>query len=326
MLIPPYWDESIYLRKYPDVKSAVNHGFFDNGWCHYRMWGVREGREHGFYLNEKDLLFQQQLKQSFAIDKPTVNLVIACWSGTRRDTFEPYDEDRAYYIKRQIKCLEKLKHDLDQITFVIPDNPEEPRKFTAFLKEIPRRIGTALVKVIKRENFGQSYGSYSHVYGRYRDRFDYYIFIEDDYLFVVDNFDQELVVNYVGMQNCGFLCSLVFEDIHTPDIHAGVANGICHYGVLEDIWEKYGELPHRNWDDASLNEVTKYNTGPQIKFSHAFLEVGKGLYDMTHKYKVPFLSIGIGDVKSLKTYVAYKQNILLAPIQYLKELDLEEFI
>jgi hypothetical protein len=325
MLMPPYWNDQYYQELYDDVSSAVSHGFFDNGWMHYRMWGAREGRVDGGKLNEKDLLFQFRLKEAFARRKPSINCVIACWSGLRRDGFAPYEEDRTYYIKAQLKSLRKVAHQLNQITLVVPTNDEEPEEFTKFLEEIPRRIGTALVTVIRRDNFGQSYGSYSHIYGKYRDRFDYYLFIEDDYIFVQDNFDQELMVNFEGMLNCGFLCSLVLEDLQTPDIHAGIANGITSSAVLELIWKKYGELPHRNWDDAALDDKTKYNTGPQIQFSHGFLNVGKGLYDMTYKYQAPFLQMGLEDIKSLRIYAKHRDKILLAPVQYLEELELSEF-
>lgn len=326
MLMPAYWDDQYYQDQYPDVKDAISHGYFDNGWMHYRMWGVREGRPDGIRLSEKDWLFQYQLKQQFRKKKPSINLVIACWSGIRRDDFKPYIEDRAYYLETQLKSLGCLKHKVDQITFVIPDNPEEPAEYTRCLESIPRKIGTACVEIIRRPNFGQSYGSYSHVYGLYRDRFDYYLFVEDDYIFVQNNFDEELMINCRGMLNCGFLCSLVLEDIDTPEIHAGVANGISGSDVLEQIWIKYGELPHRNWEDAELNEITKYNTGPQIQFSHAFLNVGKGLYDMTYKYQVPFLSVGLKDVKKLVVYAKHRNKILLAPVQYLSELDLFQFL
>jgi hypothetical protein len=325
MLMPPYWDDLYYQELYDDVKSAVGHGFFDNGWMHYRMWGVREGRVDGARLNEKDLLFQYRVREQFSRRKPSINCVIACWSGLRRDGFEPYEENRSYYIKSQLASLRKICHGLDQITFVVPENPNEPAEFTAFLKEIPRRLGTALVTVVRRENFGQSYGSYSHAYGMYRDRFDYYLFIEDDYIFVENNFDQELMVNFESMLNCGFLCSLILEDLSTPDLHAGIANGITSSAVLEKIWNRYKELPHRNWEDAALDDKTKYNTGPQIRFSHAFLDIGKGLYDMTYKYQAPFLSVGLKDVKSLRIYAPHREKILLAPVQYLDELELSEF-
>ena len=320
MRMPPYWNDSLYLGKYSDVKDAVSHGYFDNGWKHYRMWGVREGRRDGFELTEDDLAYQYRARQTYRTKKPSVNLVIAAWSGLRRDDFEPYVTDRTYYLRQQLKSLQTYQHSLDQITFVIADNKEEPEEFTQFVKGLPRKIGTACVEVIRRRNYGQSYGSYSRAYQNYRDRFDFYIFLEDDYVFVQDRFDEELVVNYQSMDGAGFLCSLVLEDNNTPDLHAGVANGIASSETLGKIWEKFDCLPHGYWDNVTVTEKTKYNTGPQIQFSHAFLEVGKELYDMTYKYCVPFLLVGLNDVKSLVRYIPHREKILIAPVQFLKDL------
>jgi len=323
--MPPYWNDAYYQEQHEDVTRAIKDRHFANGWMHYRMWGIREGRLDGHKLDEKDILYRHRLRDLLHRNRPKVNCVIACWSGSRRDQFAPYDEDRTYYLRAQLKSLQKLEHRLDQITVVVPENPGEPENYTQFIASLPDYIGETKLVVIRKENYGQSYGSYSHVYGKYRDQFDYYIFIEDDYIFVEDNFDTELVVTHQAMHNCGFLCSLVIEDINTPEIHAGIANGITDSKSLKLIWDKYGDLPHSNWDEAVLDDVTKYNTGPQIKFSRAFIEVGKGLYDLTFKYRAPFLSIGLLDVKKLLIYATMREQTLLAPVQYLKKLKLEDF-
>jgi len=320
MRMPPYWNETLYLGKYADVADAVSHGYFDNGWMHYRTWGVREGRRDGFELTEEDLAYQYRAKQTYRRTKPSVNLVIAAWSGLRRDDFKPYVEDRTHYLRKQLASLQKYKHRLDQITFVIAENDEEPLEFTQFVDNLPGKIGTACVEVICRRNYGQSYGSYSRVYQNYRDRFDYYIFLEDDYIFVQDRFDEVLVTNYQSMDGAGILCSLVLQDPNSQDLHAGVANGIASSRVLEKIWQRFDCLPHGYWDNAAITEKTKYNTGPQIQFSQAFLEVGTELYDMTYKYCVPFLLVGLNDVKSLVRYVPHRKKMLIAPVQYLAEL------
>lgn len=325
MLMPTYWNDDYYQMMYPDVASAVKYRFFANGWMHYRMWGIRENKIDGNILTEKDLLQRYRMRDQLHRSPAKVNCVIACWSGPRRDQFDPYAEDRTYYLRAQLKSLEKLEHRIDQITVVVPENADEPKSYTRFIDSLPDYIGNTKLVVIRKENYGQSYGSWSHVFGKYKDSFDYYIFIEDDYIFVEDNFDAELVVDHRAMPNCGFLCSLVMEDINTPEIHAAIANGIADYDSLKLIWDKYGELPHSNWDRAALTEETKYNTGPQIKFSHAFLEVGRGLYDLTFKYRAPFLAVNLLDIKSLKVYVPHRKRTILAPVQFLEELEFGEF-
>jgi hypothetical protein len=144
--------------------------------------------------------------------------------------------------------------------------------------------------------------------------------LEDDYVFVQDRFDEALVTSYQSMDGAGFLCSLVLQDPNSEDLHAGVANGIASSSILEKIWQQFDCLPHGYWNNAAITEKTKYNTGPQIQFSHAFLEVGTELYDMTYKYCVPFLLVGLNDVKKLVRYIPHRETILIAPVQYLSEL------
>jgi hypothetical protein len=326
MLMPPYWNDDYYRNMHQDASQAINDRHFANGWMHYRMWGIREHRVDGNKLNEKDILYRYRVRDQLHRNPAKVNCVIAAWSGPRRDQFDPYAEDRTYYLRAQLKSLQKLEHRLDQITIVVPENEDEPESYTQFIASLPVSIGESKLVVIRKENYGQSYGSYSHVYGEYRNQFDYYIFIEDDYIFIEDNFDTELVVDHRVFHNCGFLCSLVMEDINTPEIHAAIANGIADSSSLQLIWDKYGELPHSNWGKAELNEKTKYNTGPQIQFSHAFLEVGKGLYDLIFKYCAPFLAVDLSDKKTLKVFASHRKKTILAPVQFLDELKQREFL
>jgi hypothetical protein len=324
MLMPPYWNDAYYLDLHADVKSAVENGWFANGWMHYRKWGVREGRRDGYLLSDKDLSYYYQAKSEFATCPPKINLVIAAYSGLRRDQFQPYVEDRTYYLQIQLQALQNLKHNLSQITIVAPRHEEESLDYARFLETIPPKIGSTDVVVLRRENYGQSYGSYSFVYDKYRDAFDYYILIEDDYVFVKNHFDLELATWYKCIPNCGFLCSFVWED-QSPDqhkLHAAIANGVVSAETLGLIWEKFNCIPHGIWNNAKLNETTKYNTGPQLQFSHAFTAVGRGLHDLTFKYQAPFLLIGFNDVKSLQIYGAHRSEPLLAPVQCLEQLNL----
>jgi hypothetical protein len=212
--------------------------------------------------------------------KPSINYVVGCWSGNRRRGNEQYHEDRTYYLKCQLEALSKKTHKLDQITFVIPHNSGEPEEFSKFVEEMPKKIKKTKVVVLRRENKGQSYGSYSHAFGLYRDKFDYYIFLEDDYVFCRNRFDSRLVNIYKKHENCGFLCALVFPTSpvapeselskYSQLPHASISNGIAKTEVLEKIWEKFGCLPH----SYEVNVGRNYSSVPQLVFSWAFIRVG----------------------------------------------------
>jgi hypothetical protein len=206
-----------------------------------------------------------------------VNYVVACWAGDRRKTDDTYHYDKSFYLRMQVRALSKYKNNLSQITFVIADCEDEAEEFSQAVKQLPTKIQNTPVTVLRRENNGQSYGSYSHCFAKYREEFDYYIFIEDDYVIVQDNFDEILVNMYRAKSDCGYLCSLVFSS--TPYPHAAISNGIAHSEVLEKIWHKFGEIPY------GKKEGFTYNSDPQLMFSFAFWEVGYRICDTLDEYR-----------------------------------------
>lgn len=239
-----------------------------------------------------------------------INYVIATWSGSRRHGNDRHVTDRTFYIKEQLDSLEKLKHNLSQITIVVPYNPAEPPYLRDYLNSLPPVLGGTPLVVVDRENKGQSYGSYSHIYGLYRDQFDYYIFIEDDYIFVEDAFDHTLVSTFNNRKNCGFLCSLAknFDGRQ----HAAISNGIASSASLEMVWKHHdGRLPH--------GDIKKgYMALPQLLFSWGFLDAGLTLQDMTDEYDAPFNELGnmivYGQGSKLTHSLRYKN--LIVPIQF----------
>ncbi len=221
---------------------------------------------------------------------PKINYVIATWTGHRRKGNEPHRWDKAWYLKEHLRMLGKYQHSLDQITVVAPYFNREPAEVTKFLEDLD---GTAVsgtpVVVLRRENRGHSYGSYSHVYEKYRDAFDYYILVEDDCVFVKDNFDQIMVNLFLEKENCGFLCCLVdFFGKTASDpgkLHAAISNGIASKESLEKVWRLKGEIP-------SSKFTTTYHCQSQLQFSWGFIEAGLKLQDFTNRYNVIFNETG----------------------------------
>ena len=145
----------------------------------------------------------------------SINYVIATWSGPRRQGNPDLLLSPTHYLQQQLLALQSVKHQLQQITIVAPNNPEEPEEFTEFLFQVafPAAAGVTLaerlppIKIIRRPNEGQSYGSWVEAYLKYTDEFEYYIFVEDDYKPAHPNFDQILAQMYETSKNCGYLCS-----------------------------------------------------------------------------------------------------------------------
>lgn len=161
-----------------------------------------------------------------------VNYTIATWGGNRRRMHSKFDLDRSFYVKTHLDILDRINHNLNQITLVIAesDRDEDFEK----IEKYPN------IEVIHRENYGQSYGSFSHAYGEYKDKFDYYIFVEDDQVPNIDNFDKILINLIDSKENCGFLSCLVDHEHKDFGTHSSISTGICKTEALEKIWDAFG--------------------------------------------------------------------------------------
>jgi hypothetical protein len=198
--------------------------------------------------------------------------VIACWSGLRRVNPPKYLQDRSGFLRRHIDSLRMLKHSIDRISIVVNHNPEDPPSFRHYISSIPKRLGSARVKIIERPNVGYSYGAYSQAYDidRGASSLDNHILMEDDYVFTRDGFDTDLTEALEQSPKAGFisfvieggsrewimsrarkeapggeavaqrLAAMCPERFHYARISVGMARG----RALGDVWRKFGRLPH----------------------------------------------------------------------------------
>jgi hypothetical protein len=239
-----------------------------------------------------------------------INYVIAAWAGDRRVNDLVYKSDRTCYLKSHLQQLEKLKHNLDQITIVVASAVEDRPEFAEYIDSIRDKY-----TIIERENYGQSYGSWCKAYEIYRDKFDYYVFVEDDYVFMLDDFDSLLVEDFKSRENCGYLCSKVGKSKDGIE-HASISNGICSSEALGKVWDKFGWLPH------PMDNI--YSTDPQICFSLAFADVGYRLQDFSESYFLPYTNPvylnTCGDLEIISLGNTDKPPIIV-PVQYLDSIN-----
>ena len=216
--------------------------------------------------------------------------VCCVYFGDRRCAVSGYNEDRLLYIREHVKSLEELAHNLDKIVFVFNLEQEHFKFFEEAKNIIPERIHSANVEVIARENYGMSYGAWSDVYGKYREHFDYYIFNEDDYFFTKEYFDDYLVNKFNSYTNIGYLCGVAMNP--APGVpwvtHAGNSVGISSSRVLEELYNKFGCLPHgkRKIDDIDERYGLEEQEG-QVSQTYEIFKMGYNIYDIREDYSVP---------------------------------------
>lgn len=223
---------------------------------------------------------------------------ICCvYFGDRRCSVKEYQEDRLSYIREHVKSLQEVLHDLDRIVFVFNLEEDHFSLFEEAKKIIPRRIQGSRVEVIGRENFGMSYGAWSEVFEKYRNVHDYFIFNEDDYFFIQDNFDSHLVNKFNSYNNIGYLCGVVMNPAPGTSwvTHAGNSIGISSRKVLNELYEKFGCLPHGkkklneyNFQEFSLDDrYGEEEQVGQVSQTYEIFNLGYNLYDIREDYSVP---------------------------------------
>lgn len=237
---------------------------------------------------------------------PSICYIIATWSGDRRAGNNGHLEDPTGYLVKHFEKLSSITHSLNQIVLVIPDNPKESAKFKSYIAQLPSFLGQTPLAILRRNNAGQSYGSYSDAYLRYPD-FDYYIFIEDDYVPVINDFDKLLAQMFDSCPEAGYLCSYA-HNAAPEGAHAAISNGITSKKILSAIKDKFGVIPHA----ARATATHTYSADPQLEFSRAFMKVHTRIYDYLSYYSSPFNEAG-----KLVLYGKPNLPVLLHPIQFL---------
>ena len=253
-----------------------------------------------------------QVHRTWGLEQPGVNTnkicyVIATWSGKRRAGNDSFHANPIFYLEKHFSQLEKVKHSLGLVILAIPNNPKEPKVFTKYIENLPPTIGGAELKIIRRENIGQSYGSYSNAFDQYPDS-DFYIFMEDDYAPIIDYFDDILIQMFKASPSCGYLCSYAHN--RPPEgAHAAISNGISSREVLGEIKKILGALPY----GGQATKSSGYSADPQLGFSKGFMEAHKRIYDYLSHYNSPF-----NDAGTFKMYGENRLPTLIYPIQFLQ--------
>ena len=242
--------------------------------------------------------------------------VVNFYLGNRRFDIDTYKTDKLCYLRYQIETLQKYRHSLSKIVFNFNVEPDHYDRLNEALKIIPPKIQNADVEINIRKNIGFSYGAFSDIFGKYMNKYDYYIFNEDDYVFVQDNFDKYLVGKFNSLPNCGYLCGIVRETTPIHQKHAGMSSGISSFEVLKKVYDRYGELPYGKTADYSNNECVS-----QVGQSNAIIQLGYEIYDIREDYRIQMKSAEKIDGHNVvhRYFIWNNEDLLLSTNLYLNE-------
>lgn len=243
-------------------------------------------------------------------------MMVHNYFGERRIKLEEYDNDKLFYLKKQIEYLSNKKHNLSHIVFSINSNstPEENYLIKEVYKLIPNTIQNATTEILVRENYGMSYGAFSDIYSKYRTKYDYYFFVEDDYVFILDNFDNEMIRILNTSKNPGYLCGEFKGWAEGWKPHAANSIGVITSNALEAVYLDHGKLPHN--ENKFVDYISDEVHG-QIAQSNAIHNAGFEVFDIRNYYKIYHVSA------NNKFSVSFSDNDkeIIASIQRILTID-----
>jgi hypothetical protein len=236
--------------------------------------------------------------------------IINFYLGDRRKATFEYEQNKLYYLIKQINNLQTYSHSLNKIIFSFNMREEDYEYVSLIFDLVPKYIQGIKVEIYFRKNYGLSYGAWSDAFIKNEDQFDYFIFNEDDYFFVQDNWDTYLVNKFNLYEDCGYLCMVTKESHHLNSFrkHAGHSSGISSNAVLKQVKNKFGILPHSKNSDYSSNEVQG-----QINQSFCMLELGYNIYDVRDDYRIPFAWTDPNNKLDIIRFYWWNNNSLIIP-------------
>lgn len=231
------------------------------------------------------------------------------WIGERRFEYSKYQKDNLYFLKKQIECLQTYKHNLTKIIFNFNIIPEHYKYLSEVYSITPKQIQGAEVEINIRENVGISYGAWSDIFKKYKNKYDYYVFNEDDYFFVQHDWDTYLVNKHNSYSDCGYLCMVLREPAEWNNFkkHAGSSVGIASTENLMKVYSKYGKLPSL---EKNLVGPDGYYEGwgkVQQDFTFVFLELDLNIYDVRDDFAILFQKFAPGNPE-IPTWVFHYHN------------------
>jgi len=205
--------------------------------------------------------------------------VIASWTGKRRCQDPKYEADPLTYVREHLLHLQRLRHSIDKIVIYFPYMRDEPAHITQAIEALRTSVGPS-VDVRRRENRGQSYGSFHDAYEAYRaGGYKWWFFIEDDYVATQDDFDRIFLDLFQSEPGCSMSTPLnvggewpKYGYVQGP----GAGIGFTSADVLERIWAE---------NDGFYREAGEadYDIADQLYWGYRFWEQGP-VIDTRGKY------------------------------------------
>ena len=165
------------------------------------------------------------------------------------------ENDVMKLLKYQIENEKKYPPGLDRDLIIVNSDvgSVEGNLFIESLNQ--RKIDGGKVISFTRKNVGLSYGAYSDAFLKFKDYYDYFLFIEDDLVTVKKDYLKIAHNKLKETDNCGFVALVGLSKVKsgwwekaglnkTNAFSAYSGCGFSSKNILDKIVKKYGFLPH----------------------------------------------------------------------------------
>lgn len=238
----------------------------------------------------------------------SINLIISTYAG-KIDNYN-FNDKKHLYLRYNLKILNFLNLQLDQITIMKPTINKEHKEMTDYYDLTNLNIPNIIekIKITDCENNGISYGQLFNALHN-NQNFDYSIFIEDDYLFFNQNSIKILLSEFKKIKQDSLLCSFIYKNRKWNLLqHAQILNE--SQNILQQLKKKLNNLNinssnEYNIPDFSLCVLSK-NTVNKIFNHFKYYQ----LYDL---FSIAFKSIWLHQI--LFGLILYESDIKIYDIQ-----------
>ncbi len=199
-------------------------------------------------------------------------------------------EDTINLLNLQIEIEKKYPPGIKRDLIIVNSNvgSKEGNKFIKKLNN--RKINQGKIISYTRKNIGMSYGAYSDAFLKFRNKYDFFLFIEDDIITVKKNYLKISYQKFLKTKNCGFVAFIGlsrvkkdwWEKAGLNNLNAISAYGGCGLSskfVLNKIVDKIGYLPHNK---KNINQKESIIYG-ELGLSKVIIDLGFNLTELRNE-------------------------------------------
>ncbi len=199
-------------------------------------------------------------------------------------------KDTIHLLNFQISMEEKYPPGINR-DIIIVNSDVGSEEGNLFIKKLNnKKIDNGKIITFTRENFGLSYGAYNDAFIKFKENYDYFLFVEDDLITAKKNYLKIGLDKFKENTNTGFLAyygvSKIpkswwkiagLNDRNAFSAYSGC--GLTSKKILNEIYHKHGCIPHNKKDINHLNSIA-YG---EIAFSKSFIDLNYNLIEMRNE-------------------------------------------